>query len=83
VSAMIALVSRHATSGNVRTSLTAVGLSTTGLTEQSISILSTGEKETFEISAYKKDNMINGFDDIDYLQNIKTEIEEFASKLPL
>jgi 3-isopropylmalate/(R)-2-methylmalate dehydratase small subunit len=53
------------------------------LPEQSISILSTGEKETFEISAYKKDNMINGFDDIDYLQNIKTEIEEFASKLPL
>jgi 3-isopropylmalate/(R)-2-methylmalate dehydratase small subunit len=53
------------------------------LPEQSISILSTGEKETFEISAYKKDNMINGFDDIDYLKNIKTEIEEFASKLPL
>jgi 3-isopropylmalate/(R)-2-methylmalate dehydratase small subunit len=53
------------------------------LPEQSIRILSTGEKETFEISAYKKDNMINGFDDIDYLQNIKTEIEEFASKLPL
>jgi 3-isopropylmalate/(R)-2-methylmalate dehydratase small subunit len=53
------------------------------LPEQSICILSTGEKETFEISAYKKDNMINGFDDIDYLQNIKTEIEEFASKLPL
>jgi len=53
------------------------------LPEQSISILSTGEKETFDISSYKKDNMINGFDDIDYLQNIKTEIEEFASKLPL
>lgn len=53
------------------------------LPEQSISILSTGEKETFEISAYKKDNMINGFDDIDYLKNIKTEIEDFASKLPL
>jgi 3-isopropylmalate/(R)-2-methylmalate dehydratase small subunit len=53
------------------------------LPEQSISILSTGEKEIFEISAYKKDNMINGFDDIDYLQNIKSEIEQFAAKLPL
>jgi 3-isopropylmalate/(R)-2-methylmalate dehydratase small subunit len=53
------------------------------LPEQSICILSTGEKETFDISSYKKDNMVNGFDDIDYLQNIKTEIEEFASKLPL
>jgi 3-isopropylmalate/(R)-2-methylmalate dehydratase small subunit len=31
----------------------------------------TGEKESFDISGYKKANMINGFDDIDYLQNIK------------
>lgn len=53
------------------------------LPEQSICILSTGDKETFDISSYKKDNMVNGFDDIDYLQNIKSEIEEFASKLPL
>jgi 3-isopropylmalate/(R)-2-methylmalate dehydratase small subunit len=53
------------------------------LPEQSICIQSTGDKETFDISSYKKDNMVNGFDDIDYLQNIKTEIEEFASKLPL
>jgi 3-isopropylmalate/(R)-2-methylmalate dehydratase small subunit len=35
------------------------------------------------ISPYKKDNMINGFDDIDYLQSIKGEIEEFAANLPL
>lgn len=53
------------------------------LPNQSITILSSGEKETFEISAYKKDNLMNGFDDIDYLQNIKSEIQEFASKLPL
>jgi 3-isopropylmalate/(R)-2-methylmalate dehydratase small subunit len=53
------------------------------LPEQRICILSTGQKETFDISSYKKDNMVNGFDDIDYLQNIKTEIEEFASQLPL
>jgi 3-isopropylmalate/(R)-2-methylmalate dehydratase small subunit len=53
------------------------------LPDQTITLLSTGEKETFEISSYKKDNMINGFDDIDYLQSIKTEIEEFALNLPL
>lgn len=53
------------------------------LPEQTITLLATGEKETFEISAYKKDNMLNGFDDIDYLQSIKPEIEEFALHLPL
>jgi 3-isopropylmalate/(R)-2-methylmalate dehydratase small subunit len=53
------------------------------LPAQTITLLATGEKETFEISPYKKDNMINGFDDIDYLQSIKTEIEEFAENLPL
>ena len=53
------------------------------LREQKITLLATGEQEQFEISPYKKDNMLNGFDDIDYLQNIKTEIEEFALQLPL
>ena len=53
------------------------------LPEQTITLLATGEKETFDISPYKKDNMLNGFDDIDYLQSIKTEIEEFAENLPL
>ena len=53
------------------------------LPEQTITLLTSGESEKFDISPYKKDNMINGFDDIDYLQNIKTEIQEFASNLPL
>jgi 3-isopropylmalate/(R)-2-methylmalate dehydratase small subunit len=52
------------------------------LEAQTISILGTYEKESFDISPYKKHNMLNGFDDIDYLQSIKTEIEEFATKLP-
>ncbi|MGV8880197.1 MAG: 3-isopropylmalate dehydratase small subunit [Sphingobacteriaceae bacterium] len=52
------------------------------LEEQSITLLAAGEQENFEISPYKKDNMLNGFDDIDYLQNIKSEIEVFAEKLP-
>lgn len=53
------------------------------LPEQTITLVSTGEKESFDISGYKKDNMINGFDDIDYLQNMKAEIQEFATQLPL
>ena len=53
------------------------------LSEQTITLLATGEKESFDISVYKKDNMLNGFDDIDYLQNIKPEIKEFAANLPI
>jgi len=51
------------------------------LQEQTITILSTGAKESFEINSYKKENMLNGFDDIDYLQNIKNDIETFANDL--
>jgi 3-isopropylmalate/(R)-2-methylmalate dehydratase small subunit len=48
------------------------------LPEQTITILATNEKESFEINAYKKDNMTHGFDDIDYLQSMKEEIRTFA-----
>ena len=50
------------------------------LPEQTISIVKTGEKESFVINGYKKHNMINGFDDIDYLQAMKENIGEFAAK---
>ncbi|MFD2098487.1 3-isopropylmalate dehydratase small subunit [Flagellimonas iocasae] len=53
------------------------------LPEQKITILATGESEGFEINGYKKQNMLNGFDDIDYLLNIKKGIEEFAENTPL
>jgi 3-isopropylmalate/(R)-2-methylmalate dehydratase small subunit len=49
------------------------------LPDQSITILATGEKESFAIDGYKKHNMLNGFDDIDYLQAMKNEIQSFAS----
>ncbi len=52
------------------------------LPEQTVTLLATGEQEKFDISPYKKDNMINGFDDIDYLLNIKSTITEFAAQLP-
>ena len=50
------------------------------LPEQTVTIVATGEKESFTINGYKKNNMINGFDDIDYLQSMKGEIAEFAEK---
>ncbi|MFC5284044.1 3-isopropylmalate dehydratase small subunit [Pedobacter alpinus] len=52
------------------------------LEAQTITLLSSGESESFDISSYKKDNMMNGFDDIDYLQNIKSEIKAFGEQLP-
>jgi 3-isopropylmalate/(R)-2-methylmalate dehydratase small subunit len=50
------------------------------LPEQTVTIAATGEKESFDINGYKKNNMINGFDDIDYLQSMKGEIATFAEK---
>jgi 3-isopropylmalate/(R)-2-methylmalate dehydratase small subunit len=52
------------------------------LPKQTITILASGEQESFEINSYKKDNMINGFDDIDYLTKMKNEITSFAETRP-
>jgi 3-isopropylmalate/(R)-2-methylmalate dehydratase small subunit len=49
------------------------------LPNQAIVIQSTGASESFEINGYKKNNLINGFDDIDYLQAMKSEISAFAT----
>ena len=53
------------------------------LPEQKVTLLATGDSESFDINGYKKQNMLNGFDDIDYLQNIKEEIKAFAANSPL
>jgi len=45
-------------------------------------LLATGDFEKFDINSYKKTNMLNGFDDIDYLQNMKQDIVEFAKTRP-
>lgn len=50
------------------------------LPEQKITILATGESESFDINGYKKHNLTNGFDDIDYLQAMKGEIKEFEAE---
>lgn len=50
------------------------------LPQQTITLLATGDTESFDINEYKKDNMQHGFDDIDYLINMATEIEGFEAK---
>ena len=47
------------------------------LEKQAITIDRTGASESFEINAYKKTCMLNGYDDIDYLLSMKAEIEQF------
>ena len=53
------------------------------LSNQKVTLLASGDTEGFNINGYKKDNMLNGFDDIDYLQNIKGDILEFAKTRPI
>lgn len=53
------------------------------LPAQTITLAATGQQESFEINKYKKDNLLNGFDDIDYLLNIKADIKTFAGNTPL
>jgi 3-isopropylmalate/(R)-2-methylmalate dehydratase small subunit len=49
------------------------------LPKQTITILATGESESFAINGYKKHNLLNGFDDIDYLQAMKEDVKTFAA----
>ena len=55
---------------------------TVDLPNQKVTLVATGESESFVINTYKKDNMLNGFDDIDYLKNIENEITAFAKTRP-
>ncbi|GIL24599.1 MAG: 3-isopropylmalate dehydratase small subunit [Bacteroidota bacterium] len=48
---------------------------TVDLINQQISV--NGKSEKFEINAYKKECLINGYDDIDYLLSLNKEIREF------
>jgi len=50
------------------------------LADQTITILATGESEKFEINSYKKHNLMNGYDDIDYLQAMRADIRAYAEK---
>ncbi|MBC8987816.1 3-isopropylmalate dehydratase small subunit [Pedobacter sp. N36a] len=47
------------------------------LENQTVTIVASGAQEGFEINAYKKSCLINGYDDIDFILNQKHLIEEF------
>jgi len=47
------------------------------LVNQEITLIANGEKENFEINSYKKECLLNGYDDIDYLLSIRDKIEDF------
>ena len=53
---------------------------TVDLLNQFVEIVATGEKESFEINGYRKQCMINGFDNIDYLLSIADKIEAYEGK---
>jgi len=53
------------------------------LPNQQILNISKNKSENFDISSYKKGNLLNGYDDIDFLNSIKNDITNFAKKSPL
>lgn len=53
------------------------------LEKQIVKIEGTNLFESFNINGYKKNNLLNGYDDIDYLLNIKDSIQKFSKTTPL
>ena len=56
---------------------------TVDLPSQTIRLEETKAEESFEINPYKKGNLSNGFDDIDYLLQLKPTIKDFANQQPI
>ncbi len=50
------------------------------LPAQTIEIVGTDTKEQFEIAPYKKQCLMSGYDDVDFLVSIRTEIESFEKR---
>ena len=50
------------------------------LPAQTIKIAGTDSKEQFEIAPYKKECLMNGYDDVDFLVSIRQEIESFENR---
>ncbi|MCX8019722.1 MAG: 3-isopropylmalate dehydratase small subunit [Chitinophagaceae bacterium] len=59
---------------------TAEATLTIDLSVQTITLNTTGEQEHFEINAYKKTCLLNGYDDIDFLLSLKEDILQFEKK---
>jgi 3-isopropylmalate/(R)-2-methylmalate dehydratase small subunit len=53
---------------------------TINLGEQTITNDNTGDTISFEINSYKKTCLLNGYDDIDYLLSIQSDIEQFEKQ---
>ena len=53
---------------------------TVDLENQKIIIDNTGEYEIFDINSYKKNCLLNGYDDIDFLVSIKDDIETYEKR---
>lgn len=64
-------------SGDPKTTLTV------SLVDQTISNDATGKVESFEINPYKKECLLKGLDDIDYLLSKTTSIEAFEKTKPI
>ena len=58
-------------------------LITVDLTKQLVKISGLEHYENFQINDYKKHNMLNGYDDIDFLLKLKESIKSFSKKTPL
>ena len=50
------------------------------LPAQTIEIVGTDIKESFEIAPYKKQCLMSGYDDVDFLVSIRSEIETFEKR---
>ncbi len=53
------------------------------LEKQTITIVSSGDSEGFDINSYKKECLLNGYDDIDYLLSNKDKIEAYEAARPV
>jgi 3-isopropylmalate/(R)-2-methylmalate dehydratase small subunit len=49
------------------------------LKNQFVELLASGEKESFQINGYRKECLINGYDNIDYLISQKEKIAAFEA----
>lgn len=47
------------------------------LEKQTITLVATGESQQFEVNSYKKECLLKGYDDVDYLLSLKDKIEAY------
>ncbi|WP_294600997.1 3-isopropylmalate dehydratase small subunit [uncultured Rikenella sp.] len=53
---------------------------TVDLESQTITNNTTGESESFAIDGYKKECLLKGYDDVDYLVTLRPEVESYESR---